>query len=276
MFHGRNLVGIVVATGLVLAASGIAIASVPDADGTVQLCYSIDGKDRPSSDLRVVEPGAPGDAGGCKKNERALDLHGPELPTGCTAGQVAKFTDEATGWECADDLDTTYSAGEGVDQAGTTFAADFDVVQRRVQGACSGGAALTRIHPDGTADCARISDGRVVTPGLQQLAPGQERVLADAGAFRILATCTATDGALILRHVSGAGVLVVADNRTTKVGQILTSGDSILGRATTAATMNRGNFSAGDRTTGKTLDGSYAVAVTGGACQFVFSAMASG
>ena len=276
MFHGRNLAATLVAGGLLLGASGIAIASVPDDEGAAHLCYSVDGKDRPSSDVRVIEPGLPGDAGACKKNERPLDLHGPELPTPCADGQVAKFTAGTNGWECAADLDTTYSAGDGLHQAGTTFGADFGVVQRRVRDACSGGAALSRIHPDGTADGTRTTDARVIAPGLQQVAPGQERVLADAGAFRILASCTVTDGALVVRHVSGAGINVVADNRTTKVGQVLTTGDAVLGRANSAAPINRGNFNAGDRTSGKTLDGSFSLVLAGGSCQFDFSAIASG
>jgi len=67
-------------------------------------------------------------------------------------------TDVPDGLDDGDD-DTKYSAGTGLNLAGTTFSVDTSAVQRRVNGTCEGGKAIRLIHADGTVTCEPVGGG---------------------------------------------------------------------------------------------------------------------
>lgn len=65
------------------------------------------------------------------------------------------------------DDDTTYTAGAGLNLAGTVFAVDSAEVQSRITGACSAGQAVRSIAQDGTVVCEAVGSGDItgVTAG---------------------------------------------------------------------------------------------------------------
>ncbi len=69
-------------TALVVATSGVAVASIPDAGGVITACVN------PGTQVRFVDTEA-GDA--CKKNEREVSFNhtGPQGPVGATGPQGA-------------------------------------------------------------------------------------------------------------------------------------------------------------------------------------------
>lgn len=71
-------------------------------------------------DITKVTAGA-GLSGGGDNGAVTLGLDaGHSLPQSCASGQVAK-SDGSNTWTCANDNDTTYSAGTGIDLSGTSF-----------------------------------------------------------------------------------------------------------------------------------------------------------
>jgi hypothetical protein len=74
------------------------------------------------------------------------------LPQGCSTGQVAKWN--GTGWACADDNDTRYTAGTGLDLTGTEFSVEPDAFAKTGQ-SCAGGF-VRGVDSDGDLTCANL------------------------------------------------------------------------------------------------------------------------
>ena len=77
----------------------------------------------------------------------------------CSSGQVPKWNGSA--WACGADADTTYSAGTGLNLAGTQFSADTTYLQRRVSNPCGSGFAIRSINADGTVICEPVGSGDI-------------------------------------------------------------------------------------------------------------------
>lgn len=75
------------------------------------------------------------------------------LPQACTTGQVAKWN--GTGWACAADNDTLYSAGTGIDLNGTTFSVEPDAFAKTGQ-ACPAGEFAYGVDSSGSLRCAAL------------------------------------------------------------------------------------------------------------------------
>lgn len=84
----------------------------------------------------------------------ADDLDDDTLATlACASDQLTKW--DGAAWTCADDedTDTTYSAGDGLELAGTTFSADTSTLQTRVSDACPAATAVEAVNADGSLIC---------------------------------------------------------------------------------------------------------------------------
>jgi hypothetical protein len=75
------------------------------------------------------------------------------LPQGCTTGQVTKWN--GTGWVCAADNDTLYSAGTGLDLNGTTFSVEPDAFTKKAQ-ACPSGEFAYGVDSAGALRCTAL------------------------------------------------------------------------------------------------------------------------
>jgi hypothetical protein len=73
------------------------------------------------------------------------------LPTGCASGQVAKWN--GTGWTCAADNDTTYSAGTGLALSGGQFSVAPDYKVKNTPD-CASGQFATGFDSSGDIECA--------------------------------------------------------------------------------------------------------------------------
>jgi lipopolysaccharide export system protein LptA len=86
------------------------------------------------------------------------------LLTSCTNGQVLKWTTGTTSWGCANDTDTTYTAGTGISFAGTTISATLgtDITSSEiVDGTITGTDIAT-----GTVSTTNITDGTITATDL--------------------------------------------------------------------------------------------------------------
>jgi hypothetical protein len=92
------------------------------------------------------------------------------LLTSCTNGQVLKWTTGTTSWGCANDTDTTYTAGTGISFAGTTISATLgtditssEIVDGTITTVDLANDAVTSAKVlDGTVISADISDGTLL------------------------------------------------------------------------------------------------------------------
>jgi hypothetical protein len=103
-------------------------------------------------DITKVTAGT-GLTGGGDNGAVTLSLNaGHSLPQDCTNGQVAK-SNGSNVWNCANDNDTTYTAGTGLDLSGTQFSIDEDY---RVQNTpdCSSGQFATGFNSSGVIQCS--------------------------------------------------------------------------------------------------------------------------
>ncbi|GEM_PF-5436972 len=76
----------------------------------------------------------------------------------CAPGQLLKLSPEADAWECSDDIDTTYTASEGLLLEAGAFSVDLAAVQARVKGSCPPNEKLVAIHENGTVTCGPDSN----------------------------------------------------------------------------------------------------------------------
>jgi hypothetical protein len=134
-------------------------------------------------------------SGGGDNGEVTIGLK-PEftLPSGCTNGQVAKWN--GTGWACAADNDTTYSAGTGLALSGTEFsiASDFRVKNTPD---CSSGQFATGFDSAGNVQCAAPPSQAVPYHFDEQNNPLGEGI-PDDGAFHVYASVSPPAGTYLV------------------------------------------------------------------------------
>jgi hypothetical protein len=152
------------------------------------------------------------------------------LPQACTSGQVAKWN--GTGWACADDNDTQYTAGTGLDLTGTEFSVEPDAFAKTGQ-SCAGGF-VKGVDSNGDLTCANLppTSGIAVwqkSANFEVNLPDGEGVDViqmplPAGTYLVTAAGTAED---IDGTSSGAGdeeVSVGCDLRNAANAVVLTTG----------------------------------------------------
>ena len=87
----------------------------PCPSGAVQAHFS-------GGDITAITAGT-GLSGGAENGAATLSIGAAyRLPQGCTSGQIAAWS--GSGWSCADDSNTTYTAGTGIDITGTEIAVE--------------------------------------------------------------------------------------------------------------------------------------------------------
>lgn len=158
------------------------------------------------------------------------------LPQGCASGQVAKWN--GGGWTCAEDNDTQYAAGTGLDLVGTTFSVEPDAFAKTGQ-SCGAGKYATGVDASGNLNCASLpaSNGvavwkksaadKVFLPDgegvdvIQMPLPAGTYLVTAVGAVRdadnspgdevVRVACQLRDAANVIISGSGAQLVDIAD-----------------------------------------------------------------
>ncbi len=133
----------------------------------------------------------------------------------CAAGQVVKYNDLTTAWECGDDLDenTTYTGSLGVTLTGTNFTADTSYVQRRVGSGCAAGQAIRAIDATGAVTCEAFP---AYTAGTGLTLTGTLfEVDTSVIQARVMGTCAAGSS---IRSIAGDGSVTCQNDTTYSAG----------------------------------------------------------
>lgn len=147
-----------------------------------------------AGDMTAIYAGT-GLAGGGTTGEVTLTLSSPyRLPQTCGNGQIPEWDSISGAWQCANDNDTTYSAGSGLSLAGTVFSANTSYLQQRVTGVCGAGYAIRQVYQDGSVLCEPGSgDIAAVYAGTGMSGGGVsgEVTLTLSSPYRLPQTCSA-------------------------------------------------------------------------------------
>ncbi len=86
-------------------------------------------------------------------NSSAITTKQQRVTGVCPPGRAIREINPDGSTVCEIDSNTTYGAGDGLNLSGTTFSADTDFLQKRVDDFCAPGYAIRVILADGTVDC---------------------------------------------------------------------------------------------------------------------------
>jgi trimeric autotransporter adhesin len=158
-------------------ATGLSI----NADGTINFAplQSFPG------DISAVNAGT-GLTGGGTSGNVSLSIAGSyQLPQGCGANQVPKWS--GGNWTCADDSNTSYTAGSGLNLAGTTFSvAPAGITSAMIASAAVGSAGLA----DGAVTASKLAIGSVNSSNVADGSIGAADVNAVEIQARIIGSCS--------------------------------------------------------------------------------------
>jgi hypothetical protein len=130
------------------------------------------------------------------------------LPTGCSNGQVAKWN--GTGWACAPDNNTTYSAGTGLDLSGANAFSIEPEYRVKNTPDCGSGQFATGFSDTGTIQCSAPASSVLAGNGKQE-EPGYSRgaEIPDDAAWHTYASVSVGTGDYVLM---GKGALHRGDD----------------------------------------------------------------
>jgi hypothetical protein len=163
---------------------------------------------------------------------------GFRLPQGCDTGEIAKWDGDS--WECSQDSDTTYSAGDGLVLDGTEFSLD----DANTLPSCGLGEAVTWTRSDtslGFWGCRTFADAD------QGCASGKFANGVDSDGSLTCATPAAGSGASVNYVQDGADEVGIPDDGDNHVVASLSPGVGtyfIVAKATLTSSLNVDDFSA--------------------------------